>query len=121
MGDLGEKLAAGYLKKRGYSVLKHNYRSKLGEIDLIAQKAKTICFVEVKTRTKDDFGPPQAAVNQAKQRQLTKAAMAYLKAHGLLEYNCRFDVISILMGNDNNPENINFIENAFSPGDYYSF
>ena len=121
LGDLGEQIAVQYLREKGYPILERNYISKLGEIDIIAAINKDIYFIEVKTRTRNDYGLPQEAVNQAKQRKIIKTAIAYLKSEGYSDYNCRFDIISVLMDKNNHPQSIDFIENAFSPPDYYAF
>jgi len=121
LGLLGEQTAVEYLEEKGYSVLERNYTSKLGEVDIIVAKDEDICFVEVKARTRKDYGTPQEAVNQTKQQKIVKTALTYLKAKGYLKYNCRFDIISILMDKNNNSHKINHIENAFSPADYYTF
>lgn len=121
LGFRGEQIAAEYLKKKGYTILEYSYRSKLGEIDLVVCKDQYICFVEVKTRKGNTFGPPQAAVDQVKQQRIAKAALCYLKAYRLWEYNYRFDVISILIDEDNNPRHIDFIENAFNPAGCWRF
>ncbi len=121
LGDLGEQIAVQYLREKGYSILERNYSSKLGEIDIIAAINKDIYFIEVKTRTRNDYGLPQEAVNQAKQRKIIKTAVAYLKSKGYSDHNCRFDIISILMDKDNNFQTIDYLENAFSPPDYYTF
>jgi putative endonuclease len=94
-GDRGERVAVRYLKQQGYRVLARQCRNRLGEIDIIAVDGEWIVFVEVKTRQHSDKGRPVEAVTRDKQRQLTRAALAWLKSRGWLERRCRFDVIAI--------------------------
>ena len=95
LGDLGEKLAADFLKKNGYKILCRNYKTKLGEIDIIAKDRETICFVEVKTRSSDRFGLGSEAVYVVKQKQIAKAALVFLKEKKFLDKKARFDVVSL--------------------------
>ncbi len=112
LGHYGESLAKEYLKARGYRILEENFRNKLGEIDLIAQDGKTICFVEVKTRQSLNQGQPYEAVNFWKIRQLSRMAAFYLKhQYHSLEIPSRFDVISIVQ--KKNSLSIQHIKNAF--------
>lgn len=94
-GALGEKIAASYLEKQGYRILKRNYRNVFGEIDIVALEGKTLVFVEVKTRLSKQFGPPQSAVDPRKQGKITRVALAYLKNNKIAQVQCRFDVIAI--------------------------
>ena len=102
LGKAGEKAAANYLQKLGYSILARGHRQRLGEIDLIALDGKWIVFVEVKTWTSSQGGDPSLAVDRRKQEKLTRAALIYLKRHGLLEHPARFDVVSIVWPNSPN-------------------
>lgn len=111
LGKKGEELALQFLKKKGYRILEKNYICRLGEIDLIAQEKDTLAFVEVKTRRSTAFGPPQMAVDQKKQEQLSKAALQFLKERRLEEAKARFDVIAILFGPQG--AEIELIRNAF--------
>ena len=83
LGRRGEAIAVSFLKRQGYKIIERNYRSKLGEIDIIAREKDNIVFVEVKTRRSDDFGLPQEAVSYRKQYRLTKIALGYLAYHRL--------------------------------------
>lgn len=113
LGSYGEFLARKYLKDLGYQILEENFRNKLGEIDLIAQDGKTICFVEVKTRQSLDQGQPYEAVNSWKIRKLSQMAAVYLKyKFHSLEILSRFDVISIVQHKSKAPD-IRHIKNAF--------
>jgi putative endonuclease len=110
-GKIGEDFAVRRLRKKGYRLIERNYRTRFGEIDIIAQHQKTIVFIEVKTRSSRKFGPPQAAVTPGKQRKLSKVALAYLQATGQLEAKARFDVVAI-RAQDAKPS-IEIFQNAF--------
>jgi putative endonuclease len=113
LGNYGESLARKYLQDQGYRILEENFRNKLGEIDLIVQDGKTICFVEVKTRQFLGQGQPYEAVNPWKIRKLSQMAISYLKyKYNSLEILSRFDVISIIQDKTSSPI-IQHIKNAF--------
>ena len=95
-GKQAESAAVEFLKGRGYKIIKCNYKTKFGEIDIIAEDKGVICFVEVKGRHSKLFGEPSEAVYAIKQRQISKAAICYLKENNLLEHLARFDVVSVL-------------------------
>jgi putative endonuclease len=111
LGDKGEDLAALALKKQGYKVLERNYRTPLGEIDLIARHGGELVFIEVKTRTSARFGMGQEAVHYGKQARLRKLADYYLKQKRLGEVAVRFDVVGILW-QEGEPQ-IEVIQGAF--------
>jgi putative endonuclease len=111
LGKKGEEIAVGLLKENGYKILIRNYKTKLGEIDIIAFDKDTICFIEVKTRQSDRFGLPSEAISGSKQRQISKVALMFLKEKGLLDKKARFDVVSILYSKDK-PQ-VDLIKNAF--------
>ena len=95
LGKSGEEAAVDLLKKNGYNIIARNYKTKLGEIDIIAYDKDTLCFIEVKTRNSDRFGLPQEAVSKHKQRQIAKAALIYIKEKDLFNRKARFDVVSV--------------------------
>ena len=95
-GEAGERIAARFLRKKGYRILQRNYACPAGEMDLIALNGGRIVFVEVKSRESDAFGPPESRVNRAKQGRLSRVALEYLRRHNLHDASCRFDVVSIL-------------------------
>jgi putative endonuclease len=111
LGRKGEDLALRFLKKRGYRIIEQNYVCKMGEMDLIAKEKDTLVFIEVKTRTSMDFGPPQLAVTSWKQRQLSKVALYFLKEKKIEDVKARFDVVAILLTAGG--EEIELIRNAF--------
>jgi len=95
LGRRGEAAAARYLRRQGYTIVARGDRSPWGELDLVAVDGRTVVFVEVKTRRSHDRGHPAEAVDRDKQRRVTRAALAYLKRHQLLETACRFDVVAV--------------------------
>jgi putative endonuclease len=117
-GKAAEREAAEFLKTKGYKILKVNYRTKLGEIDIIAKDKDTICFVEVKGRHSLNLGNPCEAVSLRKQGQIAKAAVYYLKLNDLFGQSARFDVLAILY-RDNKSE-ISLIKNAFELSTNYT-
>lgn len=122
LGDKGERAAVKLLKANGYSILSRQYRTDLGEIDIIALDGETVVFIEVKTRKSDSKGQPFEAVTLQKQRQLTRLAGTFLKQHQLLNQAARFDVISIIWQSDQSVPEIEHYQNAFSAsGDYQFF
>ena len=108
LGRVGEQKAVDFLKKKGYKILETNYKTHVGEIDIIAEDNGTLVFVEVKTRLNDDFGQPSEAVTIKKQTKYYKVATEYLARQNKTDSLCRFDVIEIENGK------INHIEDAFS-------
>ena len=113
-GNFGEDAAVKYLKKNRYIILERNFNIRGGEIDIIAKKGDYVIFVEVKTRSTEDFGGGAEAVNYAKQQRMIKAAQTYLMRLG--DVSARFDVVVINGGMDGKKfviEEIEHIENAF--------
>ena len=82
VGDRGEKLAADYLRSRGYDIIESNFRCREGEIDIVARKGETLVFVEVRTRRGRDFGTPEESISPLKQQRLVSLAEAYVQAQG---------------------------------------
>jgi len=95
LGDIGEDISEIFLIKKGYSVLKRNYRCRLGEIDLIARDKNKLIFFEVKTRTNLNFGYPEESVNNLKVIKLKKIATFFTVTKNMLNLDIQFDVISI--------------------------
>ncbi|UZJ41454.1 YraN family protein [Prosthecochloris sp. SCSIO W1101] len=96
LGRQGEMTAVTYLLEKGYRILDRNYRYRRNEIDIVAADKQTLCFIEVKTRSSDTKGHPLEAVTPEKQKEIIKAASAYLATHPAPEPDCRFDVIAII-------------------------
>jgi putative endonuclease len=114
VGLRGERLAAEFLVKEGYRLVLSNFkvpvgRNRLGaavtgEIDLIAYEADKLCFVEVKTRSSDEYASPLAAVDLRKQRQIIRAARVYRKIFHLPKAKIRYDVVSIVLPQNARPQ-----------------
>lgn len=112
LGRSGEDIAVAYLARARYKVLERNFRTKCGEVDIIAREGKTLVFIEVKTRRNLSYGCPQLAVTRFKQKQISKAALLYLAANKLTETAARFDVIAISLS-DYEKAQVDHIKNAF--------
>ena len=113
-GMEGQKEAENFLQAKGYQILTKNYRTKTGEIDLIAKNIQAenyIIFIEVKYRRGLRHGLPREAVGKTKQRNIVKTALHYISANSLDDYDFRFDVVEIL--EQNGTFYANHIENAF--------
>lgn len=94
-GRSGEEKAGKHLKKLGYRIIEKNFRTRFGEIDIIAEDGEYLVFVEVKTRTSSRFANPEDYVDERKQRKILKSAQIYLLQYSLNERKCRFDVVSV--------------------------
>ena len=100
------------METRGLRCLTTNYRSKRGEIDLICREGICLVFVEVKTRSSEEWNRPAAAVNREKQRRISRAALDYLKDLGQPRIVFRFDIVEVLMSGDQ-VRTIRHLPNAF--------
>ncbi len=114
LGTEGESIAIEQLEKLGYRIIERNYRTRYGEIDIVADDGGTVVFVEVKTKTNSDFGDPVEEVTPQKQRQIISIGESY--ANYVLPPNtpCRFDVVAVdcsVM-----PPAITIYKDAFRPG-----
>ena len=117
-GRKGEELAARHLTGLGYKVLEKNYKTRAGELDIIAQDGPTIVFVEVKSRRDRNVGPPEMKVDYHKRRQIIKAALLYLQRKRKGNSPCRFDVVGISALPDEAVE-ITVIKDAFEAAGSY--
>lgn len=111
-GALGEVFAARYLRDEGYDIRTANYRTRLGEIDVIAEKKGELVFVEVKTRSEGMLASPAESVDRRKRQRLTRCAMQYLRQE---QPDCRtrFDVIEVYLDARDRLVRISHIPNAF--------
>lgn len=107
LGQSAESRAEAFLKGQGLKLLARNWRCRFGEIDLIMQDSTTLIFVEVRLRTRSDFGGAAASVTPAKQKKLLATARQYLATLKTLP-PCRFDVVAL--SGDDSPD---WIRNAF--------
>ena len=116
LGKRGERLAAKWLKKRGYRVVAQSAKELGGEIDLVARHGATWVFVEVKTRTTADFGQPWEAVGAVKERRIAQAARLFLHRRKIHDAPTRFDVVSIVwpQNGTGDPEVVHYPD-AFQP------
>jgi putative endonuclease len=110
-GKIGEDIAVKFLSRKGYKILKRNYRYGHGEIDIIAMDKDVLIFVEVRMKLSDKFGSPEDSVTIKKREQLKKIASAFIQMNEVNFSECRFDVIGITF--KDGKFNINHIENAF--------
>ncbi|MDR2558903.1 MAG: YraN family protein [Oscillospiraceae bacterium] len=113
-GDFGEEKACLYLINKGYNITARNFRSKSGEIDIIAENSDRFAFAEVKTRKLLGMGRPSEAVNYAKQNKIIKTAQIYLLCNPTEKY-IGFDIIEVTITDSINPDviEINHFEDAF--------
>ncbi len=111
IGEEGEKIAVNYLKSKGYLVHHTNWRMGHLEVDIVAEDGEELVFVEVKTRSSDDYGKPEEAVDEKKEKDLITAAGVYLESLSL-EVAARFDIISIILNEEKS--SLNHFEDTFS-------
>src|SRR6185436_20939790 len=95
LGKMGEDLACAELQRRGYAILERRYRTRHGEIDIIARESGEVVFIEVKARAGDEFGGGAAAVTALKQRRIGQMAADFLARRQLVDQPCRFDVVTV--------------------------
>jgi len=112
-GGSAEDAAEEFLRRNGYRILRRNYRTRLGEIDLVAVEGGVVCFVEVKARRTDGFGSPQEAVDGRKRERVRHAAAIYLAQEGLGAVDCRFDVVSVLPNGEGSGLECELLRGAF--------
>lgn len=114
-GMIGERACANYLVEHGYSIEGANYKTRFGEIDIVAADGKYLAFVEVKTRGEEAWESPCTWVTAAKQRKVALAAGGFLLQYGekYADFQPRFDVMEVIMDSDKNILKIRHIENAF--------
>ncbi|MFC1869483.1 YraN family protein [Thermodesulfobacteriota bacterium] len=111
LGELGERLALKKIKRLGYKCITRNYRCPLGEIDIIARDDDCLVFIEIKTRKGRSIAYAKEAVDKRKMRQISKAALSYMKANNCCDVKSRFDVVAINIMGDK--EEIEVITDAF--------
>ena len=114
--------AAKFLRRNGYKILLRNFRSGKAEVDIVARHKDWLVFVEVKTRKTEEFGAPSEAVDREKQRNLSKAALDYLRRLGYPRILFRFDVVEVVQRKGiRRPDDIRIIENAFDLAEPYIY
>lgn len=114
-------MAGRYLRRHGFKILYHNFRGRQGgEIDLVCRERDTLVFVEVKTRTREDFGRPLEAVNRAKQHRISLGGLAWLRLLGDPDIFFRFDIVEVTIAQDQKPR-IELVRNAFQLAEPYRY
>jgi putative endonuclease len=112
-GAVGEKLACRFLRKHGYKILYRNFRGRRGgQIDIVCRDRDTLVFVEVKTRSGEEFGRPLTAVHRDQQRRIAQGGLAWLRLLDNPDILFRFDVVEVLMPDGAKPH-LELIQNAF--------
>jgi len=121
LGEHGEKLAARFLRRRGFKILYRNFRGRQGgEIDIVCRERDTLVFVEVKTRTREDFGRPVEAVDREKQRRISRGGLAWLRLLGNPDVLFRFDVVEVIIAEGTDPR-LELVRNAFQLSEPYLY
>lgn len=116
IGALGEKIAAEYLTRLGYVIRERNFRSREGEIDIIAEKDDFLIFIEVRTRRSLSFGTPEESVTAKKKERLIALTQAYMEDREDLPSSWRIDVMALELGPKGQISRLELIENAIGPG-----
>ena len=117
-GRAAEDAAVRHLWWRGYQILERNYRTRAGEVDIIARKGDTMVFVEVRSKKEGSPVAPKDTVTPAKERRIDDAASVYLKAHKLTEVNIRYDIAEVWTDDRGRPRRVEVLENAFGDPNY---
>lgn len=112
LGAAGEEVACRWLEENGWKILDRNWRTREGELDIIARDGSTTVFVEVKTRRNKSFGEPEESVTRIKMKRIRQLAAAYIYDSGL-SGDVRFDVISVMPDESNRGWNVRHFESAF--------
>ncbi len=112
LGAWGEQTAAQYLQEKGYAILARNWKTKLGELDIVAKDRATIVCVEVKTRATDRYGYAEESVTREKQRTLRRLAEQFVRATHQPSIRYRIDVIAIMPNTIGGPPEIRHIKDA---------
>ena len=121
LGTRGENLACQFLRKRGYKILYRNFRGRTGgEIDVVCRDRDTLVFVEVKTRTREDFGRPFEAIDRDKRKRISRGGLAWLRLLGDPDILFRFDVVEVILA-DKKPPRLELIQNAFGLSEPYIY
>lgn len=111
LGRLGEELAVKQLKNNGYRILEQNFRSKFGEIDIIAQEGGDLVFIEVKTRWSKSFGPPEEAITPWKIQHIIKAGEYYKLLHPETPEALRIDAVAVDLSSEGKIERVEILKN----------
>lgn len=112
LGKFGERLAADYLRRHGYSIRETNYRCPVGEIDIVANEGECLVFVEVRTRRGRELGLPEESITPAKQAKLVEVAQTYLQERGENATDWHIDVVAVELTPGGRLRRIELIKNA---------
>ncbi len=112
VGAIGEDAATAWLRKKGYRILERNFHTRWGEIDIIAKFNDKTIFVEVKTKTGEQYGEPWEMINRQKYQQVKNMAQVYLTKNGLGEVACRIDVVGVWLNLEHEVEKIEHWEDV---------
>ena len=120
-GASGETLACRHLRRQGYKILYRNFRGRTGgEIDIVCREGDTLVFVEVKTRTREDFGRPFEAITLEQQRRISRGALAWLRMLDNPDILFRFDVVEVITAESAKPR-LELLRNAFGLSEPYHY
>ena len=108
-GRIGEELARNFLKEKGYQIVKSNFSTRFGEIDLICKDGDMTVFVEVKTKHGLEFGTPEEMFTKGKEDRVKRMASVYLEGR---EITCRIDMVAVVLGDNNKPERMTHYPNV---------
>ncbi len=111
-GQAGERIAVEFLKKQGFKIIETNFKSRFGEIDIIAQEKDILVYVEVKTRSSGQFGLPEEAVNERKIQHIIRSAQIYRATHRNLPDGDRIDVVAIELDSSGQVKRLELIRNV---------
>ena len=112
LGDFGERVAAAHLEAKGYRIRERNFRTREGEVDIIAERGSTLVFVEVRTRRGDELGSASESVTASKASHILAAAQAYVQANEGCPADQRIDVIALSLAADGRMLSLEHIEGA---------
>ena len=121
LGTRGENLACQFLKRNGYKILYRNFRGRTGgEIDVVCRDGDTLVFVEVKTRTREDFGRPFEAIDRDKRKRISRGGLAWLRLLDDPDILFRFDVVEVIITEGAEPR-LELLRNAFALSEPYIY
>jgi putative endonuclease len=121
LGTRGESLACRFLRRNGYKILYRNFRGRTGgEIDVVCRDRDTLVFVEVKTRTREDFGRPLDAVDRDKRKRISRGGLAWLRLLDNPDILFRFDVVEVIIA-EGTPPRLELVQNAFALSEPYIY
>ena len=111
-GLLGEKLAKDFLTRSGYHIIETNYRTRDGEVDIVARHKNTLVFIEVRAKKSLSFGTPEESITETKMEKLRRVAEHYRQTHDNLPASWRIDVVAVVMDKDGRIRRLSLIQNA---------